>query len=453
MARDGRLWHVLHPALPEQALMRAALHAQLAEPLPDELDFPAVLDALAARALPWLADGCALLVRAENELPQVGLAGAPVEAAAEMARELASVSPGDGRGISARDPRQAAPASGRFFADLRHAAATPDAADLRAFASLGFAAALRVPMALGDPGEGVLSLAFRRPLRALPAGDMAYAAGVARVFGGLLRTARARERERQERRAQELGWAMIGHDLKNPLSAMLMSTALMVRKSREAGSARALEESASVLHRSALRMSRLLADLEAFLHLEHLDLRLDVAPCDAGRLVRDAVEEINAWAAQKRIGVTCDIAAESLPLVCDRHRISQVLVNLLSNAVEATPVGGRVLVRARAHEDRLEVEVQDSGKGVPPEEAPHLFDAHFRGKCAHYAGKGLGLAIARSLVEAHGGRIWVEASGRAGARFAFCLPMAARDVVSPPAHMPPPAAARSAVPRESVRGA
>jgi signal transduction histidine kinase len=119
-----------------------------------------------------------------------------------------------------------------------------------------------------------------------------------------------------------------------------------------------------------------------------------------------------------------EVAVEAVPspLACDRDRVGQVLGNLLANALRVTPPGGRVTLRVSPGDGEVVFMVSDTGPGVPTEEQPRLFDRWYRGRNAAYAGHGLGLAIAKGLVEAHGGRIWVESVPGSGATFAFALP-------------------------------
>lgn len=104
--------------------------------------------------------------------------------------------------------------------------------------------------------------------------------------------------------------------------------------------------------------------------------------------------------------------------------MAQVLSNLCGNALKFTPSGGRVRLRAEAGEHELRIAVEDTGAGIAPEHLAHIFDRFWQAKRASRASAGLGLAIAKSIVEAHGGRIWVESTVGRGTCFAFTLPVA-----------------------------
>ncbi|MBL0891651.1 MAG: ATP-binding protein, partial [Gemmatimonadaceae bacterium] len=111
------------------------------------------------------------------------------------------------------------------------------------------------------------------------------------------------------------------------------------------------------------------------------------------------------------------------PLLCDRQRLQQVLSNLLGNAVRFTPAGGRIVLAATMHDDAVRVSVSDTGPGVAPEDVPRLFERYWQAPRLLRAGSGLGLYIAKGIVEAHGGDIGVDSEPGKGAMFWFTLPV------------------------------
>ena len=134
--------------------------------------------------------------------------------------------------------------------------------------------------------------------------------------------------------------------------------------------------------------------------------------------------------------ITLDVRLSDAPLMVsgDDQRLAQVLLNLLSNALQHTPPDGQVTVDARQVEGEIHVRVQDTGKGVPAKDLPHIFDRLYRADRARSrdtGGSGLGLSITRSLVEAHGGRIWVHSTEDEGSAFTFALPLNPRDEQKP----------------------
>ena len=137
------------------------------------------------------------------------------------------------------------------------------------------------------------------------------------------------------------------------------------------------------------------------------------------------MNSFRAVAAERGVALSLEIA-DSLPEVkIDPGRMSQVLGNVLDNALRHTPEGGQVAIRAARRGSEIEVTVADTGPGVPPEHLPHLFERFWRGDASRSrrtGGSGLGLAIARRIVEAHGGRIWAEDAPTGGLRVGFSLP-------------------------------
>jgi signal transduction histidine kinase len=126
-------------------------------------------------------------------------------------------------------------------------------------------------------------------------------------------------------------------------------------------------------------------------------------------------------------GVTLELDVEEglPPVLADAPRVAQVVGNLLGNALRFTPRGGRVLVQARpARSDEVMVTVRDNGPGIPAEDLPHVFDRFWRTERAGHGAAGLGLSIAKAIVEAQGGSIWVESTPGTGAAFSFTLPIA-----------------------------
>jgi signal transduction histidine kinase len=107
----------------------------------------------------------------------------------------------------------------------------------------------------------------------------------------------------------------------------------------------------------------------------------------------------------------------------DRHRVLQLLGNLLGNALKFTPRGGQIRLSARRHEGALQLSVRDNGPGIPPEDMPHLFDRFWQGAHDRRAGVGLGLAIAKGIADSHGGALRVESTPGEGARFVITLPL------------------------------
>lgn len=214
----------------------------------------------------------------------------------------------------------------------------------------------------------------------------------------------------------------VAHDLRTPLSN--------IRGYLEAvrdGVVEPTREVIDSLYEEAMLLNRLVDDLQELALAEAGQLRLERRPVAPADLVNRAMEAARAHAAAEGIALQADVP-EDLPLVdVDPQRIGQVLGNLLSNAMTHTPSGGDVVVAAKVRESEVEVSVSDTGEGIPPEHLPYIFERFYRAdksRSRATGGAGLGLAITKQLVEAHGGRITVESQVGQGTTFTFTLPVA-----------------------------
>ncbi len=215
--------------------------------------------------------------------------------------------------------------------------------------------------------------------------------------------------------------ADIAHELRTPLSN--------IRGYVEAIKDKVLEpdaETIAVLDGEAVLLSRLVEDLQELSIVEAGQLTLQRQPEDIAQLVAHAAEAMRAAATAKGVTVSTSVGDE-LPLVSvDYHRISQVLRNLLDNALTHTAQGGSIAVEATPRGDFIEVSVSDTGEGIQPEDLPHVFDRFYRAdrsRARATGGRGLGLTISKELVEAHGGAIGVGSESGEGSRFWFTVPV------------------------------
>ncbi len=227
--------------------------------------------------------------------------------------------------------------------------------------------------------------------------------------------------ERTERLRRNMV-ADIAHELRTPLSN-LSGYLEAIRD----GVIQPDEASVASLSEEATTLARLVDDLQELSLADAGELKLVTGPDDIGRLARDAVNALQAGAATRGLTIAADVPA-GLPAVnIDSQRIRQVLNNLLANAVAHTGPGGRVTLTARHREGRIYVSVADTGEGIPAEDLPYIFERFYRvdkSRTRSTGGSGLGLTIARRLVEAHGGTIEVESQPGHGSIFTFNLPTA-----------------------------
>lgn len=188
-------------------------------------------------------------------------------------------------------------------------------------------------------------------------------------------------------------------------------------------------ETFNQIHREADRLSRLVDDLQELSRVEAKAYSLDVRSMTVPNLVQTTVKRLSPQATAKRITLHSNLPADLPPLQADEDRITQVLVNLVANAIQYTPEGGDVTISAARQANEILISVKDTGVGIPPEHLANLFTRFYRVDKSRSrnagGGSGIGLTIAKHLVEAHGGRIWVESKGDGqGSTFTFSLKIA-----------------------------
>ena len=166
------------------------------------------------------------------------------------------------------------------------------------------------------------------------------------------------------------------------------------------------------------RLIRLVNDLLTLSRLQRGELHLQRAPVDLAGAARSAASLVEAKAARLGVTLSLDLPARPPPVLGDADRLEQVVVNLLDNAIRFTPAGGSVQVRIDEAERQVTLRVLDQGRGPSKEEQARAFEPYYRGP---QGGAGLGLSIAREIVAAHGGRIWLLARPEGGAEAGFSL--------------------------------
>jgi len=228
---------------------------------------------------------------------------------------------------------------------------------------------------------------------------------------GWLRSVRP---SRRPRRASRL-LATIAHDLRNPLNSIYLYAESLRLSSHDEATRRPVDR----ILRSARRMNTLIADLLDACNIETGRLRIVRRKNDVARVLDEALDSARIQASTKGVEIVSEPPRTKTFSHCDASRVQQVLANLLENAIRFTPTGGRVTLRAEPQGDAVRVTVRDTGVGIPSEIRAHLFDRRYREKRERV---GLGLFIAKGIVEAHGGKLQVESSVGKGSVFQFTLP-------------------------------
>ena len=216
---------------------------------------------------------------------------------------------------------------------------------------------------------------------------------------------------------------VVSHDLRNPLANVLLNARLLRGLAGEHG-LREVGERAAVIGRAGAQMERIIEDLLDATNMERGRFRIDKSGrCSGESLASEAAETIRPLAAEKALTLAVEAGSPAFALVCDREQVLRVLGNLLDNAVKYTPAGGKLKLLARERHGDAEFVVVDDGPGIPRDHLARIFSRHWSGS-RDSPGAGLGLYIAKGIVEAHGGRIWVRSEFGKGSAFHFALPLA-----------------------------
>ena len=217
----------------------------------------------------------------------------------------------------------------------------------------------------------------------------------------------------------------VSHELRTPLTAIKGSMEGLID-----GIFPANNETFQQVHAEAERLNRLVDDLQELSRVEARAYQLDIKALDVPALVKTVSKRLAPRFESKRVSLDLELTPDLPHVLADEDRAVQVLTNLAGNALQYTPEGGKISISGkRINNNEVQISVRDTGIGIPPEHLANIFDRFYRVDKSRSrqngGGSGIGLTIARALVEAHGGRIWVESAGEgAGSIFSFTLPVA-----------------------------
>lgn len=263
---------------------------------------------------------------------------------------------------------------------------------------------------------GIVSLVVTSHGKRYSAHDLALAEDLARRAAVAVENVQLYEQAQRAVAARDELLAAVSHDLRNPLNTIVLSAALVSRSASEA--ARYGER----IKHAAEAMSSLIQDLLDLAQMDAGHLTLRSEPCDTAVLLADALELLESQAAAKSIRVRTEIDGDCGRVLCERARVLRVFSNLVGNAIKFSPAGASIVLRAARDGGQVRFEVRDVGPGIPGEAVAHVFDRYWQARKTADLGHGLGLSIAKGIVETHGGRIWVQSAPGAGSSFFFTLP-------------------------------
>ena len=211
------------------------------------------------------------------------------------------------------------------------------------------------------------------------------------------------------------------HELKTPITPIIAATELLLEEIREPP----LDALVKSISRSAANLNRRIDELLDVARSEVAMLRIIPGPFNITTLLREVVSEMTPLAMRSSQSLVLEIPPSLPTLEADKDRVRQVLLNLLNNAIKFTPAGGKITLSVQQVGPNLITTVSDTGPGITEEQQKHLFEPYYQIKDGRQqlSGLGLGLSLAKSLVELHGGRIWVESVKNMGSSFSFSLPL------------------------------
>jgi len=216
--------------------------------------------------------------------------------------------------------------------------------------------------------------------------------------------------------------AMVAHDVRGMLAVIATSTDLLMRMSVEGPTGERMQTEARRIRRLTGQTNRLIGDLLDVVSMELGRLHVTASQEDATRLLAETMEYFQVAAASRQVVMTSVAPPGPVLATFDHHRILQVLSNLVGNAIKFSESGGRIELRMATNMDGLTFTVRDSGPGIAPDDIEAIFERFSQAGSADHRGLGLGLFIARSIVEAHGGRIWADSQVGKGSAFHFTIP-------------------------------
>jgi signal transduction histidine kinase len=243
---------------------------------------------------------------------------------------------------------------------------------------------------------------------------------LARRAATAIDNARLYEQAQRALRVRDDMLAIVTHDLRTPLSAIITAAAMQVATAPQDENGVKMRQKAQSIQRAADHMNRLIRDLTDIGQMDAGRFAIDCTPQDPAALAHEVVDTLKPAAEQRGAHLKADIGRSIPRINADGDRIVQVLSNLVTNAIKVGAPQITLGLEPRA-EDVL-FTVSDTGPGIRQEDLPHMFDRYWRGQGVNYKGTGLGLPISKQIVDAHGGRIWIESEVGAGSRFCFTLP-------------------------------
>jgi signal transduction histidine kinase len=302
---------------------------------------------------------------------------------------------------------------------------TEDEEHFELIRALGTRSALIVPLAVRGQTLGVFTMASATPERYGPA-DLELTQELARRAANAIDNARLyREVQHADRRKSEF-IAALSHELRNPLAPIRTGLHLLRRSSPDSPIAAQARE---MMERQTAHLTRLVDDLLDVTRISHGKVELQRTRINLHEVVQKACDDLRSAFERAEVALELDVPPGPLWIEADATRVAQIVGNLLQNAVKFTPAGGRVIVEVAASGGYARISMRDTGVGMDPGQVERMFEPFAQaeqGLARTQGGLGLGLALAKGLVELHGGSIQARSDGPGrGSEFVVSLPLAA----------------------------
>ncbi len=398
-------------AAAEREERRAAFLATAGQELAASLDYEQAIATLARLIVPNIAEICVIdLAESDGSLRRAAAAHRNTEREAELAAGIGEV---------LHDVPDPLP----WVIEQRETRIIGNSSSLMAYAGVAAEeqrSLLAVPLVSRGQTIGVI-LAAAAPSKPFTQEDASLLSELSRHGSLAIDNARLYLESQQAVQAREEVLAIVSHDLRSPLNAVMLAASLLQTSERIAPEDR---EELEIIDISAKRMKRLIEDLLDVTRLEGgKRLPIERAPVDVKALFEETYELFKSQAGTS--AVTLQYHVDDLPPVyADAHRVMQVLSNLIGNAMKFTPSGGMITFHAESRGSSVVISVADTGPGIPKENLGDIFNPYWQAKRTARLGAGLGLPIAKGIVESHGGQIWVQSEPGKGTKFSFTLPVA-----------------------------
>lgn len=397
---------------------RQAFLASAGEKLASSFGSGEVLQNVADLAVPTLADGCILESRIDDGY-RAGAVAHSDPVIDELLRRICAA------GVRRPPPahplseisRTRAPVLLQSDAAARVIETSMSAFYIEGLRKMNPQAALFLPLVARGHLAGVLSL-FRGN-RGFDSDELAFAEDLARLAALALDNSLLLDTVRAALRSREEIVGVVSHDLRNPVAAVKMLSRAALIEMDDGGTSRA--ENILLIAKAAEQMDALIRDLLDVSRLDAGKLTIHQEPVDPSALLSGSLQTLLPLVEEKAIKLDLQLEVGLPKVLADSERIQQTISNLVGNAIRFTPSGGKIIVRTRSTGEEVIVSVIDNGTGISTEQLPKVFDRYWQSARTDREGAGLGLAIAKGIVEGHGGRIWIESTAGQGTTASFTL--------------------------------